>query len=286
MEIKNIYDRLPTLQVVYTGSSILELEKGGADLSRRKLEYKLSGLSFREFMALGYGVTIPRASLDDVLSHRVAFPVHLRPLPYFKEYLEHGYYPFFREPGYMSRLKSVIDMTLEVDIPQFANYSVSTARKLRLLMYIISQSVPFKPNMSKIAKEIGVSRNDLADIFIYLEKAGLINQLRADTTGIRLLAKAEKLYLSNTNFAYALSESAPDIGNIRETYFLSVTSVNHPTISSSVSDFMIGGHTFEVGGKKKGKKQIEALSNAYLVKDDIETGALTTLPLWTFGMLY
>ena len=285
-EIKNIYDHLQELQIVYTGSSILDLEKGGADLSRRKLEYRLPGLSFREFMAIGHGSNMPRASLEEVLSHKVDFPENLRPLPFFKEYLTNGYYPFFKEPGYLSRLKAVIDTTLEVDIPQFAKYTVSTAHKLRTLLYIIAQSVPFKPNISKIAGEIRLSRNELSDILVYLEKAGLISQLRADTSGVRLLAKAEKVFLNNTNLAYALSESAPEIGNIRETFFFSATSVICPTVSSSASDFMIGSYTFEIGGKRKGKKQVADIPNSFVVKDDIETGALTTIPLWTFGMLY
>ena len=285
-EVKQIHDHMPELKVVYTGSSILDLEKGGADLSRRKLEYHMPGLSFREYMAIAHGVVLPRASLSDITQHKVEWPDELRPLTFFKEYLRTGYYPFFKEPGYLSRLKAVIDTTLEVDIPQFANYTVATARKLRTLLHIIAQSVPFKPNMSKLAKEISLSRNELANIFIYLEKAGLISQLRADTSGVRLLAKPEKVYLSNTNLAYALSETVPEIGNLRETFFMATTSVLYSTTSSAASDFMIGDLTFEVGGRHKGGKQVENIPNSYIVKDDIERGALRTLPLWTLGMLY
>lgn len=286
VEIKNIYDSIPGLSVVYTGSSILDLEKGGADLSRRKLQYTMYGLSFREYLALGYGIQVPVASIDNVLHGEVSLPNEFRPLQYFRQYLREGYYPFFKEKGYLSRINAVVNTTLETDIPTFAKFGIATAQKLKRLMYIIAQSVPFKPNMTKIAHDVGISRNQLNDIFVMLEKAGMIAQLRSDVQGISALGKTDKVYLDNTNIAYALSETTPDIGNIRETFFYSLTRVTHTPLSSRQSDFTIGKYTFEVGGKNKGTRQIRDLQDAYIVKDDIETAGLTTLPLWTFGMMY
>lgn len=286
VEIKNIYDRLSGLSVVYTGSSILELEKGGADLSRRKLQYMMYGLSFREYLELGHDLHMPVASFEDVLRGEVHLPAEWRPLQYFHQYLQNGYYPFFLEPGYLSRLNAIVNATLETDIPIFAGFSIATAQKLKRLMYIVAQSVPFKPNMTKIAADIGISRNQLADIFTYLEKAGMIAQLRLDVQGISLLGKTDKVYLDNTNMAYALSDTTPDVGNVRETAFYALTRVTHKPLSSRQADFTIDGITFEVGGKSKTQKQISGLPHAYVVKDDIETAGLTTLPLWTFGMLY
>ncbi len=285
-EIKNIYDSLPNLNVVYTGSSILELEKGGADLSRRQLQYTMYGLSFREYLDFGFGIRVPVASFEDVLRGEVNLPKEHRPLPYFHQYLREGYYPFFKEKGYLSRLNAVINTTLETDIPTFANFGIATARKLKQLMYIIAQSVPFKPNMAKIAQDINISRNQLNDIFAYLEKAGMIGRLRSDVQGISGLGKIDKVYLDNTNMAYALSDTTPNIGNLRETFFYALTRVTHVPLSSRLSDFTIGEYTFEVGGKNKGTKQVRGGQNAYIVKDDIETAGLATLPLWTFGMMY
>ncbi len=286
VEIKNIYDNFPLLHIVYTGSSILDLEKGGADLSRRKLQYTMYGLSFREYLALGHGIFMEPATLDQVLRGEVYLPMEKRPLEYFTLYLHEGYYPFFREPSFHERLKAVINATLEVDIPQFAGLNPATARKLRQLLYIIAQSVPFKPNMSTIAKQLGISRNALADIFVYLEKAGLIGQLRSDVEGISLLGKVEKVYLDNPNMAFALSETTPDVGNIRETFFYSLTRVTHQPLAANKGDFIIDDITFEVGGRKKGMRQIADIETAYIVKDDIETAGNKTLPLWTFGMMY
>lgn len=285
-EIKNIYDQMPRLQVVYTGSSILDLEKGGADLSRRKLEYYLGGLSFREYLNIKNGWNLPVYTFEDVLNNKVRFPEKELPLKLFKEYLREGYYPFCNEKGYFIRLNSIITQTLENDIPDFAGMNISTARKLRTLLSIIADSVPFKPNFTNIAKALDVSRNSISDFLVYLEKAGIIGQLRSDASGVKLLGKVEKVYLNNTNLAYALSRITPDIGNIRETFFFSIMKITKDVVMSSVSDFNIDGYTFEVGGKNKKKKQIAGLDKAYVVKDDIEYGYANVLPLWTFGMTY
>jgi len=238
-EIKNIYDMLPQLKVVYTGSSILELEKGGADLSRRKLEYQLVGLSFREYLKISRNIDIPVHSFEDILANNITFPYKdERPIQLFKEYLHSGYYPFFKEEGYLIRLKSVINQSLENDIPDFAQMNISTVQKLKKLLYIIAQSVPFKPNFSKLSRDLDVNRNTLPDLMFYLEKAGIINQLRDDTKGIKLLGKVDKVYLNNTNIAYAISEKEPNIGNIRESVFFTLMRTTKEVTSSSIADFV------------------------------------------------
>ena len=286
-EIKNIYDSIPQLQVIYTGSSILDLEQGGADLSRRKLQYYMYGLSFREYLQLRYQVQAPIHSLNDLVENRISFPhSDLQPLPAWKDHVQTGYYPFFLKGNYLQLLNGVILQTVENDIPMFAGLSMGVARKLKTLLYIIAQSVPFKPNMSAIAADLGVSRNDVGDLLLYLEKAGLINQLRSDITGIRLLGKVDKVYLNNTNLMYAIAGSNTDIGKERETAFYTLTRVTEPVTTSSVSDFQIGDYTFEVGGKKKGRKQIEEVKNGIVVKDGIEYGSKGVVPLWAFGLMY
>ena len=120
----------------------------------------------------------------------------------------------------------------------------------------------------------------------YLEKAGVINQLRNDTKGIKLLGKVDKVYLNNTNLAYAISDTIPDIGNVRETVFFSLMRTTQEVTTSSVADFNIGKYTFEIGGKNKAQKQIEGIENAYVVKDDIEYGYKNIIPLWAFGLTY
>lgn len=285
-ELKNIYDGHPSLYVIFTGSSVLDLLKGQADLSRRAVMYNMQGLSFREFLEMFHGIKMPKYTLEEVIDNKVDDKILPHPLPLFRQYLQDGYYPFSKEGAFKSRLDQIITQTLESDIPQYASLSVSTGRKLRRLMGIVAQSVPFKPDYSSIANAIGVSRNVLPDYFLYMERAGMIGQLRDETGGLRSLGKVEKTYLDNTNMMYVLGADSTNTGNIRETFFFNQTRMVCDVISSKVSDFVIGEHTFEVGGKKKGKKQIEDVPNGHIVKDDIEYGHGIKIPLWTFGLLY
>lgn len=286
-EIKNIYDLYPDLKVRYTGSSIFDLQKGSHDLSRRVLEFQMHGLSFREFVMINSGVDIPIHTLEQVLANKIEFPyAYYRPVALFKEYLSKGYYPYFKESGYELRLAKTINAILEVDIPKFAELSVSTAEKLKTLLYIVAQSVPFKPNYSKIARDLDIHRNAVSDLMVWLDKADLINILRDETEGYKLLGKVNKIYLNNPNLAYVLSDDEPNIGNVRETIFLSWLRVTHKVTASNASDFKVGKYTFEVGGKKKGQHQIKDIEQAYVVKDDIEYGHLNEVPLWAFGLLY
>ncbi|MBO4402741.1 MAG: AAA family ATPase [Bacteroidales bacterium] len=286
-EIKNIYDQIPDLQIVYTGSSILDLEKGGADLSRRQLKNRMHGMSFREWLQMTKGIVVPKFSLDDILSAKATFPyAEHRPLPLFKEYLEHGYFPFCQESDYLERLNAVVEQTLETDIPQFAGLSVGVMHKLKQLMQIISQISPFKPNYSDLARDISVARNDLKDYLYYMEKSGMIQNLPSSTLGMNGLAKVEKIYLDNTNLMFALINGKPDTGNLRETFFFNQMKANHIVIASDMSDFLVDGHTFEVGGHKKGRKQIAGVPDSYVVKDDIEYAAPGVIPLWMFGLNY
>ncbi len=286
IELKNIYDSYPTLKVVFTGSSILDILKGSADLSRRAVIYKLQGLSFREYLKLFHNYDIPVFSFTQIINNEAKLPGIEHPLPLFKDYLKRGYYPFGTESEINIRLGQVIVQTLETDIPQYANLNVGTTRKLKRLLSIIAESVPFKPNFSKIAEIIGVSRNSLDDYFLYMEQAGLIAQLRDETGGIRGLGKINKVYLDNTNIIFNLARNNPNTGNIRETFFLNQMRVKNEVVSASKADFIVNGYTFEVGGKNKKQRQIEKDGKSFIVKDDVEFGYHNVIPLWAFGLNY
>lgn len=285
-ELKQIYDIHADLQVVFTGSSVLDILKGSADLSRRVLMFEMQGLSFREYLSMFEGVTLPSYNLADILNHKVTIPDGFHPLPVFREYLKSGYYPFCGLPGYEIRLQQVISQTIEVDIPQYAGMNMTTARKLKRMLSIVSQSAPFKPSVLNLSTELKVSKNDVPDYMLYLEMAGMIGQLRDETGGLRGLGKVEKTYVDNTNLMYALSANDTNIGNVRETFFYNQMRVNNPVVSSKISDFAIGDFTFEIGGRKKGKKQLEGVDNGYIVRDDIEYGHGEFIPLWHFGLNY
>ena len=285
-ELKNIYDSYPTLKVVFTGSSVLDILKGSADLSRRALIYKLQGLSFREYLNYFHNYEIEVFSLEQIINNEVKLENIKHPLPLFNDYLQNGYYPFGNENELNLRLGQIIVQTLETDIPQYANLNVGTSRKLKQLLSIIAESVPFKPNFSKISEIIKVSRNSLDDYFSYMEKAGLIGQLRNEISGIRGLGKVDKVYLDNTNIIFNLAGERTNAGNLRETFFFNQMRLKNEVISSKKADFVIDNYTFEVGGKNKQQKQIEKDRKSFVVKDDIEFGYLNVIPLWAFGLNY
>ncbi len=285
-ELKNIYDSFPTLKVVFTGSSVLDILKGSADLSRRAIIYKLQGLSFREYLKFFHNYETEVYSLEQIINNEVKLANIQHPLPLFNDYLKRGYYPFGIENEMNLRLGQIIVQTLESDIPQYANLNVGTSRKLKRLLSIIAESVPFKPNFSKISEMISVSRNSLDDYFSYMEKAGLIGQLRNETSGIRGLGKVDKVYLDNSNIIFNLVGDKSNVGNIRETFFFNQMRVKNDVISSSKADFIIDNYTFEIGGKNKQQNQIEKDGKSFVVKDDIEYGYLNVIPLWAFGLNY
>ena len=285
-EVKQIYDSYEDLQIVISGSSILDIYKGMADLSRRLPIYEMQGLSFREYLRLFHGINVPVYSLNEILSHKATLPDVKHPLPLFKDYLRRGYYPFGRDEEYEMELLQVINQTMEVDIPTHLQANVSSGKKLKSLLMVVSKSVPFKPVMQRLAEATEISRNDIPNYLVYMERAGMITQLRNSTGGIRGLGKVEKLYLDNTNLIYALSPEHADIGNVRKTFFMNQARVMNDVTSSSISDFEINGKTFEIGGRKKGQKQIENAEEGYIVKDDIESGYANIIPLWAFGLNY
>jgi len=285
-EIKQIYDTHPNLKVFITGSSVLDLLEVQADLSRRMVMTQLYGMSFREYLKLVHHIQVPTYTLSDILTGKALLPDGVHPLPLFRQYLQTGYYPFTMEGAYLTRLEQVIRQTLELDIPQYAKMTPATARKLRRMLSIVAQSAPYKPDAQALAGELGISRNDVPNYLLYMEKAGMISQLRDNTGGMRGLGKVEKVYLDNTNMQYALVGEKADLGSIRETFFYNQTQVVSDVIVARKGDFCIHEYTFEVGGKNKTQKQIADVPNAYVVRDDIEYAAGNILPLWAFGLLY
>ena len=285
-ELKQIYDTHPDMKVIFTGSSVLDIIDGVADLSRRVLHYTMYGLSFREYLGLFHHISVPKYSLEEILDGKAHIEGMLHPLPVFREYLSEGYYPFAIEGDFPLRMQNVITKTIESDIAQYAGLRATTAKKLKKMLAVISGLAPYKPNADNLALEIGISRNSVQDYLSLLERAQLIGQLRDDTGGIRGLGKVEKVYIDNPSLMRVLSGGKTDVGNMRETFFYNQMRVKNDVISSRQSDFKIEKYTFEVGGRKKGKKQIEDIPDSFIVKDDIEFAQGNVIPLWAFGLNY
>ena len=292
-ELKNIYDDYPELKIVFTASSLLEILNARADLSRRAVVYTMQGLSYREYLNLKLGLDLQKHSLNDILiDHlRISREINavVKPLQYFNEYLRHGYYPFFQEfpELYFQRVEEVINLILEIELPLLRKVEVAYVSKLKQLLQIISESVPFVPNVTKLSERIGVNRNTFVSYLYFLEEAHIIRNLYKDAKGITQLQKPNKIFLENTNLQYALSPNKANVGNIRETFFINQLSPQHTLEYIEESDFLVDHKfIFEVGGKSKNDAQIKNINNSYLAVDTIEYGIGNKIPLWLFGFMY
>jgi predicted AAA+ superfamily ATPase len=293
-EVKNIYDLLPELKLLITGSSILELQKSGADLSRRVLNFHLPELSFREFLGIKYGFDLPVFSYDEIIKNHENCAEEIikiidKPLFYFKQYLDWGAYPIFKETKYVhQRLKQTINLIIDTDLPSVVPIEYSTLNQVKKLLYIIAQSVPFTPNITKLASQIGCNRTKLYEMLAMLSAAKLIYGLYHNVNNSSILNKPEKIFLHNTNLMFALSEKKPEVGTLRETFFINmIESASHKITYTAKGDFKVNEKfVFEIGGKNKTNAQTKEMPNAFLVKDEIETGYHNSIPLWLFGFMY
>lgn len=301
-ELKSLYDSFPELILLASGSSALEISKGGYDLSRRAQVRHVQGLSFREFLELRYDVKLPSLALSELPDRHIHYteniletikPIGRRILSLFHDYLRIGYFPFFLESLdeslYLTLLEQNVHTILESDIlavnPSFTG---STVRKMSRLLSVVSASVPFKPDFRalKTLLDIGDERT-LKNYLRLMEKAGLLHSLTVAGKGLKTMEKPEKIYLANTNLIYALSQGRAEPGNVRETFFLSQLGYTHKVRAPGRGDFLVDGRwTFEVGGKSKGLAQIKGVPDAYLALDDIERGRGRRIPLWLLGFLY
>lgn len=293
--VKNLYDFYPDLKMVISGSSILPLQKSQVDLSRRLVYYELPELSFREYLGLKKGISIPVFTITDLTAnHRevadriVALLPH--PLADFEQYLQQGAYPFFleSEKDYVTKLNQLINVIIDYDLPEGKDISTSTQAKLKKLLYILSTAVPFSPNVSKLAEKTETTRPIILEMLHLLEISRLIRNLRNSSQGVSYLNKPDKIYLANTNLIYALAHENQNKGNVRETFFYNQLSNAGRKVTFPIAgDFLIDGkYLFEIGGKTKDFNQIANLSDSFIAADDIEYGFGNKIPLYLFGFLY
>ena len=293
-EIKNAYDRYPDLKIIYSGSSLLKIYRGQGDLSRRKSSYRLAGLSFREYLKMNGIFSSESYTLDDLIENHQIFSEAVtrkfKILPHFKNYLENGYFPFYKEDpsSYFARLNTILNVIIETDIPAVSEISFDTSLKLKKLLAAIATSVPFVPNLVKLRKELFIAdQRTLLKYLDLLEKAEVISTLMQRAKGNKILQKPDKIYLGNTNYLYSLEMPVKETGTIREIFFESQLRVLYQLRLPSKGDFEVNNkYIFEVGGKNKSFDQIKDLSNAFVVSDDIENGVYNIIPLWIFGFLY
>lgn len=295
-ELKNIYDSFPNKQIIFSGSSSLNIIKGKFDLSRRAVVYQLIGLSFREFLKVEKGLAIKRFNLEEILKDHLKISTQIvaqiSPLKYFRKYLQYGYYPFYLEgrETYAQKVNNVIEKVVYEDIPSVFPMKQSSLPILKKIIYLVSTSQPFSPNIQKISSALGVSKEYVYLYLEYLTSASLFNSLFPQGAGFRLIRKPSKIYLENPNLFYALSEKeklAFAIGAIRECFFLNQLKKDNKVAYPKKGDFLVNDkYLFEIGGKNKTPSQIVNEKNAFLAVDGIEIGFKNKIPLYLFGFLY
>lgn len=294
IEVKNLYDTYIDLKIVFTGSSMLELHKSNADLSRRAIIFHLQGLSFRQFLDLKYQIKTPIVSLEKVFQSAndiiSSFDKPFKPYVYFREYLQKGYYPFFieDEKWFFDRLEATIKVVIETDFLLLNNIDSKNIRRIYQLLLVIATSPPFKPNIQKLIERIGINRNTLLQYIHYLEQADVFTLLQSNRKGITLLQKPEKIYLNNTNLLYAFAPHQLDIGMVRETFVLNQLKAKYPIHYPTKGGDVLVNHqyTLEIGGKSKPSKQIAQLENAFIIADDWDYKVGNKVPIWLLGLLY
>lgn len=295
-EIKEIYDAHKNLKIVLSGSSLIKLNDGDADLSRRMVPYMIPGLSLREYIILEKGLELPTVSLNDLLASPNSFCSEIKakctPLEYFKKFLYEGYYPFFFESRktYPIQVENVVDYIINNELPSQRGLEIGNARKVKALLKIISHMVPFEVDTAKISKTIGIQRGTLLKYMKDLEEGKLIVRLFQNLSTVTDLQKPDKILLDNPNIIYALSDITPQIGTVRESFFVNqLQSAGHMVEYGGLStgDYKIDGNIIvEVGGPEKGFGQIKKEDNGYVAADDIDSATFRKIPLWAFGFLY
>lgn len=293
-EVKEIYELFPNLKMIVSGSSLLRLKEGDADLSRRAVKYTMPGLSFREALRFYHGLSFPIWSLEDILTHPYdlwqTVSSKCKPVVLFKEYLEKGYYPFLLEGEgeYYTKIEQVVNYIIETELPQICKVDVANVRKLQALIAMICSKTPFELNANKIATALEIGRDTVVEYLKYLGDAKLLNLLYSDKKKIGKLSKPDKVYLENSNIMYALAPTKVEIGTLREAFAIcSLTESHTVEYSKAQGDFKVDSkYTFEIGGRSKDFKQIAGLEESYFFADDWDMPDGAKLPLWMLGFLY
>ena len=290
--LKNMSDNYPGMYIVYTGSSMLEIDAHEGDLSRRQVMYEMRGMSFREYLEYEGVVKHERLTLEQLMDNHVEIAMDIcsrtNVLGCFNKYLREGYYPFYKavRQGFDSRLLATVNQVIESDYPQIDDVTVATIRKTKKMLMVLSECVPQLPNMSQLYRELETDRNNGLKMLRALERGGLLLLLGSKAKSINQLSRPDKIYINNPTLMYALSPRA-DIGSVRETFFMNQLSQSHELSYPKAGDFLVDGrYLFEVGGKGKTFSQIKDIPDSYLAVDDTEIGRGARIPLWLFGMLY
>ena len=288
-----MYDDYPDLNVVYTGSAMLAIDNSTSDLSRRQSLYTLHGLSFREYLEYEGIIALEPLPLEELLARHTSYAMEVvaqvKVLKYFEQYLDRGYYPYYKEAGkdYQTRMEDVVQLVIDSDIPAVEEtITYATRQKIKKLLMVIAENVPLEPNINKLAASLESSRDQTLKMLYWLDRAALLWLLMDKVKDYKHLTGPKKIYLNNTNLMSALGNKVSK-GTQREIFFANQVGAVSMLLMPKQGDFMVDGkYLFEVGGAQKSFAQIANLPDSYLAIDNVEVGNGNRIPLWLFGCMY
>lgn len=290
-DLKICYEQYEDLKIIFTGSSILRVKTNEVLKDFVKVYY-LNGLSFREFLNYETGNRFTSYTLEHVLENHEEIVEDIlkkvRPLAYFNDYLQHGYYPCYQEEkSFIDNLLKIVNLMLEFDITYLNQIELKYLPKLKKLLYIISSNVPFQPNVSKLANEVETSRATIMNYLRYLKNARLIRLLNSKESQKDSSKKPNKVYLHNTNLLYAISPDNMDEANLRETFFYNQVGPGRMITSTDIGHFMVNDkYSFSITGNSNPTESKFRTEDYFEAADMIERGEGNKIPLWLFGFLY
>ncbi len=287
-ELRDCYDNMPGLQIIFSSSPVLRVIEGHDNLKGIVRVYHLEGLSFREYLKVKTGIDFSIYSFEQIIAnhHAIAAEIthQVRPLAYFAEYLENGYYPYFlnSDSYYSESLLKHVNLALEIDVTYLNQIELKYLPKLRKLLQIICSQVPFSPNVSKLSNDVETSRATIMNYLRYLKNSRLINLLYSNGDEDQL-KKPDMIYANNSNILFAVDPANVNNRNLRTTFFYNQVSYRSAVKGSTKADFKVAGkYDFLIGGKYT--EPVDA--DSYAAADMIEEGRGNVIPLWLFGFLY
>lgn len=290
-ELRACHDKFPGLKIVFTCSTVMKLDEN-PDLSGIVKHYNLRGFSFREFLNIITDNDLEPISFEDIITNHKSIATEIcekvKPLAYFRDYIHHGYYPFFLEKrNFSENLLKTINMMLEIDVLSIKQIEQSYLPKLRKLLYLLSITAPGKPNISQLSVDCEISRATVTNYLDYLKSARLINLLYRE--GEEFPKKPDLVYMHNTNLIFAMKPGVADDHALRETFFYNQLHHNNSRLKkgNKTGTFIVEDeakkYLFKVDDSKpKNNKKADIFTTAEMM----EIGENNTIPLWLFGFLY
>jgi len=287
-ELRYCYDNFPDLKIIFTGPAVMRLNVENPDLAGKVAIYQLRGFSFREYLNIKHNKQFETYQLSEILSdhqqiaEKLAARMNHKLHIYFNDYLFHGFYPFFLEKrNFTENLIKTMNFTLEVDVVYIRQIEQRYLPKLRKLLYMILLEAPCTLNVSRLSKELDLSRATVMNYIKYLKDARLVNMLYPP--GEDFPKKPTTLYSYNSNLLHAVYQEKINSLTEYKTFFFNQLLKNHlVNEGKNYADFTIDNrYRFCIKANRSFKN-----NPGYHYAVNIEAGEGNIIPLWLFGFLY